>query len=72
MSLVSDGESITIELFAADSNNLPKFDEDIVIPSGSTLNQNIVGLEGKTFTNTFVGTGDVGQAVELLRLSCNI
>ena len=63
--LVSDGQSITIELFAADSNNLPKFGEDIIIPSGSTLNQNIIGLEGKTSTNTFVGTGEIGQAVEL-------
>lgn len=64
--LVSDNQSIQIELFPADSNNLPRFDDNIIIPAGNTVNQNIIGLEGQTVTNTFTGSGEVSQSVELL------
>jgi len=55
----------TIELFQADSNFQPMFDEDIVISAGNFLNNNIIGLEGVTRTQGFVGSGDVSQAYTL-------
>lgn len=59
------GESITIELFPANSENVPSLDEDILIPAGSVVNASIVGLEGRTRTRQVVGTGAVGQTVAL-------
>lgn len=58
----------TIELFAADSNNQPLFDDDIIIPAGSALNTSIVGLEGKTRVDTFTGTGEPNQSLQLQTL----
>jgi uncharacterized alkaline shock family protein YloU len=55
--VVSDDVPISIELFPADSNNRPIFDQDIIIPSGSSVNSAIVGLEGRTFTTIYSGTG---------------
>lgn len=55
----------TIELFQADSNFEPMFDEDIVITAGNFLNNNIIGLEGQTRNQTFTGNGDVGQNIQL-------
>jgi len=60
-----EGVPLTIELFAADSDNNPIFDEDIIIPAGSITNSSIVGLEGQTFTQLTTGTGDIGQTVQL-------
>jgi len=54
---------IGIELFPADSKNNPVFDQDIIIPSGMTVNSSIVGLEGRTFTDNFTGTGQTLQSV---------
>lgn len=54
---------IGIELFPADSKNNPIFDRDIVIPAGMTVNSSIVGLEGRTFTDNFTGTGQTLQSV---------
>lgn len=54
-----------IELFAADSNNNPLFDEDIIIPAGATLNKNIIGIEGRTIEEEFTGTGEIAQTVAL-------
>jgi len=62
---VSEGESITIELFQADSFNNPLFNEDILIPSGTTINRSIIGLEGQTFQQTISGTGETAQAYQL-------
>jgi hypothetical protein len=56
---------ITIELFPADADNNPIFNQDIVIPAGNVVNASIVGLEGKTILFETVGTGAVGQTVTL-------
>ena len=60
--LVSEGTTINFELFLADSNNNPIFEDDIIIPAGNTVNTSIVGVEGRTFTDTFSGTGASGQS----------
>lgn len=63
--IAADGQPMTIELFPADADNNPIFDQDIVIPAGNVTNTSIVGLEGKTFADESVSNGDVGQAVTL-------
>ena len=55
----------TIELFPADSNNQPIFNQDIIIPAGQTINQTIVGIEGLTITQSSSGTGSAGQSIAL-------
>lgn len=55
----------TIELFAADQNNNPIFDQDIVIPAGAITNTNIIGLEGITRQQTETGTGEINQSYRL-------
>lgn len=62
---VSGNELIRIELFPADANNNPIFDEDIIIPAGSFVNASVVGLEGATRNDLVNGTGVVGQTVKL-------
>lgn len=57
--------SKTIELFQADANFQPMFDEDIIISSGNFLNNSIIGLEGKTRNQLFTGTGEVNQFLPL-------
>jgi len=59
------GTAITVELFPADSENNPIFDEDIIIPAGNLVNASIVGLEGKTRNILIAGTGAVGQVITL-------
>jgi hypothetical protein len=54
-----------IELFAADADNTPLFDEDIVIGAGNFINTSIVGLEGRTRTQTESGTGQINQFYQL-------
>ena len=61
--IASEDGLIGIELFPADSKNNPVFDQDIIIPSGMTVNSSIVGLEGRTFTDNFTGTGQTLQSV---------
>lgn len=51
------GSSLDMELFAADSEGNPMFDEDIIIPANSLVNASVVGLEGKTKTEEISGTG---------------
>jgi len=60
-----NGQPIIIELFPANPDNEPIFNEDIVIPAGSLVNQNIVGLEGNTIVDTFTGTGETLQSYQL-------
>jgi hypothetical protein len=60
-----DDTILSYELFAADHQNNPLFDEDIIIPAGSLFNTTIVGVEGKTLTDAFRGTGLVNQSVQL-------
>jgi hypothetical protein len=61
VTLVNNGAGINFELFPADVFNRPILDQDIVIPAGAITNSNIVGVEGQTFTDTFVGTGEINQ-----------
>jgi hypothetical protein len=64
---VSTNDTIlSYELYAADSQNNPLFDDDIIIPAGSLTNTTIVGVEGKTLSNNFQGTGLVNQTAQLL------
>ena len=65
VSAFNNGETINIELFPADSNFNPLFNENIIIPAGSTSIVGIVGLEGISNTNTFSGTGKVNQTFQL-------
>ena len=58
-------QSITIELYPADANNNPVFNQDIIIPAGSIVNASVVGLEGTTRTTTVDGTGQAGQVISL-------
>lgn len=55
----------TIELFAADPNNNPIFDEQIIISKGTFLNTSIVGIEGRTVDQNVLGTGEINQFVQL-------
>jgi hypothetical protein len=63
--IVTGTASTTIELFQADENQEPIFDEPIIIPAGSTVNKSIIGLEGKTHTDSFNGNGQVSQTLAL-------
>jgi hypothetical protein len=63
--IVSGNSAITIELFQADENNEPLFDEDIIIPAGELINTSIIGLEGKTTRDLFNGNGEVSQTLTL-------
>lgn len=55
----------TIELFPADNNKNPIFNQQIIISSGSFLNTSIVGLEGRTITQAATGSGEINQFIEL-------
>lgn len=63
--LTSNGTPIKIELFPADSNKQPLFHSDIIIPAGQVINSSIIGLEGVTYTYTYVGNGEVSQQIQL-------
>lgn len=63
--VVSQNTPIIIELFQADSNNRPIFDEDIIIPAGQVTNLSVVGLEGRTINEAFTGTGAIAQTFSL-------
>lgn len=63
--ITSDGSPTRIELFPCDSSFNPIFDEDIIIPAGQSYNQAIIGLEGRTVEETFAGSGEVSQVVNL-------
>lgn len=69
ISTVSEDTPIQIELFPADSNNTPMLDKDIIIPAGSTAVSSIVGLEGRTTVDEFIGTGGISQTFELVNPS---
>lgn len=61
--VVANDVPTTFELFPADENNIPLFEEDIVIPSGSASNVAIVGVEGRTITEQFDGNGEANQTI---------
>ncbi len=58
------GSSLTVELFPMDSEGLPVFNQDIVIPAGSLVNSSVIGLEGRTTEDVFSGNGNVGQTLQ--------
>ena len=55
---VSEEGPTKIELFPADGDFNPIFDEDITIPANTLVINNIIGLEGSTRTTGFRGTGE--------------
>lgn len=65
VSVSAGNSSVIIELFPADADNNPIFDQDIIIPSGNIANASIVGLEGKTKYFESSGNGFVGQTITL-------
>ena len=60
-----NGSPLTIELFACDANYNPIFNQPITIPAGSLECKSIVGLEGRTYTETFLSTGTVAMSLKL-------
>lgn len=62
LSLASDGTPMQIELFQADSEGNPIFDQNIIISAGTDHNSNIVGLEGHTHEQVLTSTGEISQA----------
>lgn len=64
--IVTDqNETISYQLYPADLLGNPSLDEDIVIPAGNLTNTRVVGLEGQTRTDDFVGSGQAGQTYTL-------
>jgi hypothetical protein len=61
----SGTSSIFIELFPADQNNNPIFDQDIIIPAGSIVNASVVGVEGRTRTQEVTSDSGIGQTIQL-------
>ncbi len=60
-----DNQILPFELYAADSGNNPLFSDDIIIPAGKLTNTTIVGVQGKTLTQDFRGTGLISQTAQL-------
>lgn len=60
--VVANDTPITIELYPADADNNPIFDQDIIIPAGSFVNSSIIGLEGKTSIDQYNSTGESLQS----------
>lgn len=62
----SNGQKqIRIELFPADSEGNPIFDQDIIISAGKFENKSVVGLEGFSLENEFSGDGEISQVLNL-------
>lgn len=57
--------SKTIELFAADADGNPRFGDSIYINAGQAINTSVVGIEGRTISNEFNGTGEANQSLTL-------
>jgi len=55
----------TIELFAADSENNPRFYDPIFISAGQFINTNLVGLEGRTISQQLAGSGETNQSYRI-------
>lgn len=63
---ISSGDTpLVYELFPADGNNQPIFDQDIIIPAGSLVNTSVIGLEGSTLETTYTGTDQPNQSISL-------
>ena len=63
--IVSNGQQINYELYAADPLNKPIYDEPIVLKSGNLINSNIVGIAGKTTNNIYTSSGEINQVLVL-------
>jgi hypothetical protein len=63
--IVNNGVPLVIELFPADQYDRPIFDQPIIMQAGNLTNTNIVGLEGTTYNQGFVGTGEMNQTLIL-------
>jgi hypothetical protein len=57
--------SINFELFPADAMGNVIFDEDIIIPAGKNIIQNIIGLQGQTLNASSISLGDVSQYINI-------
>lgn len=64
LSVNGGGQSISVELFSADSEGNPNFDDDIIIPANSLVNASVVGLEGQTRTQIQSGSGARNQTIQ--------
>lgn len=60
--IVNGNIPINYELFPADNFGRPIYDENIVIPAGNLVNSNIVGLEGNTNIDNYIGNGFINQS----------
>lgn len=69
ISATSADGAIEMELFAADADNNPLFDQDIEIAIGNDSTSAIVGLEGITLEQTSRGTGVTNQVIATVRSS---
>lgn len=54
-----------IELYPANGDNQPIFNENIFIPAGSFVTTSIVGVEGRTTIQNYTGTNNPNQFIEL-------
>jgi len=61
----SAAQTLIFELFAADAEDNPVFDQNILITTGEVTNTSIVGLEGQTRVDSFVANGQINQIVTL-------
>lgn len=61
----SGNRGITVELYPADQENKPIYDQDIIIPAGNIVNAAIVGMEGRTRRQRVNSDGTVGQTIQL-------
>lgn len=68
ISLASDGSPLDMELFQADAEGNPIFDQNITITAGTDHSSNIVGLEGRTRTETLTSNGEVSQTRSLSQI----
>lgn len=60
--IVNNNVTTTIELFPSDSLNRPIYDENIYITAGTLINSNIVGIEGRTYSDVYNAVGGTDQA----------
>ena len=58
------GTSVNIELFSADSDGNPIFDEDIIISANSVVNASIIGLQGITIFEEITSNGSRNQTIQ--------
>lgn len=65
INITTEDGARTIELFAADSSKQPRFDEPIVISAGTFSNTSIIGLEGKTYNQTQLSSGEKNQFYQM-------